>query len=68
MEHNYFLLLILTVFGGIGLIQGEYKLSGYRRVPPRFGRLMGLILIAGAVVSTSTCSTPGATWRLSWPW
>jgi hypothetical protein len=51
VEHNYFLLLILLVFGAIGLIQGEYKLSGYRRVPARFARLMGLVLIAGAVVS-----------------
>jgi hypothetical protein len=47
----YFLILVLAVFGAIGLIQGEFKLSGYRKVRASAGRVAGLILLAGAALT-----------------
>jgi hypothetical protein len=40
--------ILLAIFGIIALIKGEFKITGKRKVRGSTGRVLGLIMLAGA--------------------
>ena len=43
-------LLVFAVFGILGLVKGEFKISRHRKVKGSIGRVLGGLLLLGAVV------------------
>ncbi len=40
--------ILLAIFGVIALIKGEFKITGKRKVRGSIGRVIGVIMLAGA--------------------